>query len=230
MNQKGKKKKIIIPKYCIVPLLFSFLYNNLVYVGCRLIAGGWPHHQLLFSWEEQIPLVPWTVAIYFGCYLFWAVNYILIGMQGREYCYRFCAGDVLSRTVCALCFLIYPTTIVRPEITGTGLWNELLRFLYSVDAADNLFSVDPLPGELVLFCGNRGRKEIPRWYRIVSCIAALAVCVSVLTTKQHGAIDIAGGVVLAEICFWIGMHTNLYRYHKRWLEPISARIFGKENG
>ena len=54
MNQKGKKKKIIIPKYCIVPLLFSFLYNNLVYVGCRLIAGGWPHHQLLFSWERCV--------------------------------------------------------------------------------------------------------------------------------------------------------------------------------
>ena len=80
------------------------------------------------------------------------------------------------------------------------------------------------------FVGIRGRKEIPRWYRIFSCVAALAVCVSVLTTKQHGAIDIAGGVVLAELCFWIGMHTDLYRYHRRWLEPVSARIFGRENG
>lgn len=230
MTKKAAEGRVRIPRYCIVPLLFSFLYNNLVYVGCRLIAGNWPHHQLLFSWEEKIPLVPWTIAIYFGCYIFWAVNYILIGMQGREYCYRFCVGDVLSRTVCALCFLLYPTTIVRPEITGSGLWNDLLRLLYTIDAPDNLFPSIHCLVSWFCFVGIRGRKNISRWYKVFSCGAALAVCVSVLTTKQHGILDVFAGIFLAEFFFWLGMNTNLYRIHQRWLQPVSQGIFGREKG
>ena len=132
------------------------------------------------------------------------------------------ALSTLSLSACA--------TAPGPEITGSGLWNDLLRLLYTIDAPDNLFPSIHCLVSWFCFVGIRGRKNISRWYKVFSCGAALAVCVSVLTTKQHGILDVFAGIFLAEFFFWLGMNTNLYRIHQRWLQPVSQGIFGREKG
>ena len=68
----------ILPAYGIFPVIFSFVFNCLVYSGSRMIAGGWYHHNIETAVDRSLPFVPQFLIIYFGCYLFWAVNYILI--------------------------------------------------------------------------------------------------------------------------------------------------------
>ena len=36
----------IVPAYGLFPLVFSFVFNCLVYSGSRAIAGGWYHHNI----------------------------------------------------------------------------------------------------------------------------------------------------------------------------------------
>lgn len=129
----------ILPAYGIFPVIFSFVFNCLVYSGSRMIAGGWYHHNIETAVDRSLPFVPQFLIIYFGCYLFWAVNYILIARQDRYSVYQFFTGDFISRCICLGFFLLYPTTNTRPVITDGGLWNQLALWLYSIDAADNLF-------------------------------------------------------------------------------------------
>ena len=129
----------ILPAYGIFPVIFSFVFNCLVYSGSRMIAGGWYHHNIETAVDRSLPFVPQFLIIYFGCYLFWAVNYILIARQDRHSVYQFFTGDFISRCICLGFFLLYPTTNTRPVITDGGLWNQLALWLYSIDAADNLF-------------------------------------------------------------------------------------------
>ena len=68
----------ILPAYGVFPVIFSFVFNCLVYSGSRMIAGGWYHHNIETGVDRSIPFVPEFLVIYFGCYVFWAVNYILI--------------------------------------------------------------------------------------------------------------------------------------------------------
>ena len=36
----------VVPAYGLFPLVFSFVFNCLVYSGSRAIAGGWYHHNI----------------------------------------------------------------------------------------------------------------------------------------------------------------------------------------
>lgn len=89
----------IVPAYGLFPLVFSFVFNCLVYSGSRAIAGGWYHHNIESNLDLRLPFVPQFLIIYFGCYVFWAVNYILVARQEREQVYRFFTADIISRCV-----------------------------------------------------------------------------------------------------------------------------------
>jgi hypothetical protein len=188
----------LIPAYARLPLVTALVWNGVVYYGARLLTQSWPHYTLELAIDRWIPFLPWTVSVYYGCYLFWVVNYILAVRREREEGYRFLSADLLAKGVCLLCFLLLPTTNVRPAVEEAGFWNRVVAGLYRADAADNLFpSIHCLTS---WFCciGVRGREDIPRWYRRLSVGMAAAVFVSTLTTKQHLAVDVAGGVLLAE--------------------------------
>ena len=214
----------ILPAYGVFPVIFSFVFNCLVYSGSRMIAGGWYHHNIETDVDRSIPFVPEFLVIYFGCYVFWAVNYILIARQDRRSVYQFFTGDFISRCVCLVSFLTFPTTNTRPLITGSGLWNQAALWLYSIDAADNLFPSIHCLVSWFCYLGIRGRKEIPRWYQRVSMVIAILVFASTLLTKQHVIVDVAGGVLLAEFCFFIGRKTDLYRIYERFGSRIEQKI------
>ena len=214
----------ILPAYGVFPLIFSFVFNCLVYSGSRMIAGGWYHHNIETGVDRSIPFVPEFLVIYFGCYVFWAVNYILIARQDRRSVYQFFTGDFISRCVCLVSFLAFPTTNTRPLITGSGLWNQAALWLYSIDAADNLFPSIHCLVSWFCYLGIRGRKEIPRWYQSVSMVIAILVFASTLLTKQHVIVDVAGGILLAEFCFFIGRKTDLYRIYERFGSRIEQKI------
>lgn len=214
----------ILPAYGVFPVIFSFVFNCLVYSGSRMIAGGWYHHNIETGVDRSIPFVPEFLVIYFGCYVFWAVNYILIARQDRRSVYQFFTGDFISRCVCLVSFLAFPTTNTRPLITGSGLWNQAALWLYSIDAADNLFPSIHCLVSWFCYLGIRGRKEIPRWYQSVSMVIAILVFASTLLTKQHVIVDVAGGILLAEFCFFIGRKTDLYRIYERLGSRIEQKI------
>ena len=214
----------ILPAYGVFPVIFSFVFNCLVYSGSRMIAGGWYHHNIETGVDRSIPFVPEFLVIYFGCYVFWAVNYILIARQDRRSVYQVFTGDFISRCVCLVSFLAFPTTNTRPLITGSGLWNQAALWLYSIDAADNLFPSIHCLVSWFCYLGIRGRKEIPRWYQSVSMVIAILVFASTLLTKQHVIVDVAGGILLAEFCFFIGRKTDLYRIYERFGSRIEQKI------
>lgn len=228
---KDNKMKIkvwinrIIPLYALLPLIFEFLLNTVVYVGAKLIAGNWVHHNLETAIDQSIPFIPWTVLIYFGCYIFWIVNYILCVRQGRERTYRFLSADFLAKLICLFFFLVFPTTNTRPEITENSIWGLLMKFLYWIDSPDNLFPSIHCLTSWMCYIGIRGRKEVPVCYRLFSCLMAIAVFISTLTTKQHVIIDVAGGVLLAELCYRISACTKLAFHYGNIADKIN-RVTG----
>ncbi|MDO4298478.1 MAG: phosphatase PAP2 family protein [Lachnospiraceae bacterium] len=220
------KEKVleIIPEYGLVPLIAEFALNTLVYAGTKLIAGDWHHYNLETPLDLMIPFVPWTIVIYFGCYIFWVVNYILSVRQDRESAYRFLSADFLAKCICFFCFLLLPTTNTRPGVGEQGIWNFLMRFLYQVDSADNLFPSIHCLTSWMCYIGIRGRKNIPSGYRCFSCLMAIAVFVSTLTTKQHVLVDVAGGVLLAEFCYRIAGRTRLANVYGAVFERVTKKV------
>lgn len=66
-------KKIIAKIFSpwgLVPLIMALLCNFVVYSGCNALTRNWNLHSLAIPLDKQIPLIPWTIVIYFGCYIF----------------------------------------------------------------------------------------------------------------------------------------------------------------
>ena len=74
----------IIPLFSIVPLLSCFALNMVVYSGTMILCDDWYHHDFTSSLDRAIPLMPSWIIIYFGCYLFWIVNYIMVARINRN--------------------------------------------------------------------------------------------------------------------------------------------------
>lgn len=219
-----KKITRIVPAYGFFPLVFSFVFNCLVYSGSRAVAGSWYHHNIESNLDLRLPFLPQFLIIYFGCYIFWAANYILAARQDREEVYRFFTADFISRCVCLVIFLVYPTTNTRPVIEGSGFWDLLAGWLYSIDAADNLFPSIHCLVSWFCFLAVKGQKKIPIWYKAVSFILAVLVFLSTLFTKQHVIVDVAGGIFLAQGCFWIGKHTEIWHIYEHIGNKIEKAI------
>ncbi len=196
-----------------IQLIVALLWHELVYLGARWIARGWVHYDLTTGFDRKIPLVPWTIVIYFGCYAFWAVNYYLCAAQEPKERNRFFLADFLAKTVCFVLYLALPTTNVRPEIVGGGIFDHLMRFLYSVDAADNLFPSLHCLTSWLCWIGVRKRKNIPGWYRWESLTIAILVCISTLTTYQHVIADVIAGVLIAELCYYVAGRNRIQRLY-----------------
>lgn len=222
MQKIQKFIQTLLPRQSIFPLVFALSFNMFVYMGARAVASGWHHYNIETSLDQWIPFWPPAVVIYLGCYLFWAVNYIMIAKQEREKVCQFFSADFLSRVVCLFFYLAFPTTNTRPQVPAQGVWNQVVALLYKMDAADNLFPSIHCLVSWFCYIGLRGRKEIPVWYRGFSCLMAVLVCMSTVLTKQHVAVDVIGGVLLAEICFWIGKKPAVWKRYGRILDKVNG--------
>lgn len=185
------------PRAWLLPL-GAVAYNQAVYYGAGILALDRPHYNWELPLDRAIPFLPWTVSIYFLCFLFWALSYLYIARQEKALAYRFFLADFLGKTVCLVCFLLLPTTNVRPPVTGSGLWDALMRLLYQIDKPVNLFPSIHCYASWMCYIGLRNAPRAPSWTRPGSCLFALAVFLSTLTTKQHVVVDVLSGWLLAE--------------------------------
>lgn len=216
----------IVPRYAALSLLLALAWNGVIYQGAIWLRRGSQMWDMTSPLEQGIPFQPAWIVVYFGCYLFWVANYILIARRGEEEWFRFLWADLCAELVCGLFFVLMPTTNVRPEIQGAGLAGQLVALLYQIDPPQNLFPSIHCLVSWFCFIGVRSDRRIPLLYRSFSCLFALAVCASTLFIKQHCVPDVLSGVLLAELTYAVARHTAVYRPLRRLLRPRRAQPDG----
>ena len=200
----------LIPKYARIPLIIAVLFNFATYIGANLIAGEAYHHDISMKIDEYIPFVPFFITFYILSYVQWVVGYIVLSHESREYCYKVVTADLIAKTVCFLFYVFYPTTMVRPDVTGGGFFEFVTRIVYSVDPASNLFpSIHCLESWVVFRCALK--MKLPKWYKIAMGLFSLGVFASVVFVKQHVFIDIPAGILVFELGYAITHFTGLHK-------------------
>ena len=132
MNRE--KLASIYPTYSILPIAAMLGMNMVAYMGTRIFTTGRYHYNIESPLDRMLPLVPFFVVFYVLAFAQWITGYLLIGREKKEYCYRFFLGEIIAKAICLVIFLVFPTTLNRPEITGNGIFERLLAFIYSVMA------------------------------------------------------------------------------------------------
>ena len=121
---------------------------------------------------------------------------------------------------------------------GTGLPFFFRRFYIPLRVSDHISGISnhqhktgdrrkrvlESAGRVALFLGIKDQKRIPAWYKGVSFVLAVLVFLSTLFTKQHVLVDVAGGVILAQICFMLGQKTEIWHIYERFGTKIEKKI------
>ncbi len=87
----------LLPAYALLSLVFCWVLNCSIYSGTQMALQDQYHYDFTTALDRRVPFVKEWILIYVVCYLFWAVNYILIAREGKEHWYRFITAEMLSK-------------------------------------------------------------------------------------------------------------------------------------
>ena len=208
---KTKKRDLLnryIPLWSIVPLVTIMAVNCLIYWGSGILTANRYHFDFTTSLDRAVPLIPQFIWIFVWFYIlafpFWAVGYLLAARRGKDMFYRFVATDLTIHFICFICFILIPTTNIRPEIPGNTLSEKILALVYSLDGGNspsNLFPSIHCYVSWMCWKGVEGSEKVPKWYQRFSLVFAILIIISTQVLKQHYIVDAAAALLLVEF-FW----------------------------
>ena len=203
------KKTPGLSKRQILLLLGALAVHFLAYFTGRALAIPKTPYNVAIPIDTQIPLIPWTILIYWGGALLWVVNYIAGVKYDKGNGYRFIGAHFIGVIISFFFFVFFPTEISRPEVTGHSFCEWILKLTYLVDEGNNCFPSMHCFLSWISWIGVRRNRFIPRTYQAISLLIAVSICISTLTVKQHYLLDVLAGIILAEISYLIATKLDL---------------------
>lgn len=225
-----KNVEKLIPKYAVISLVFCFAWNCFVYWTTQFLCAGRRHFDLTTDFDRWVPVQSWWALIYVASFAFWVICYILIArFNDREFWFRFVTADLLSRTICGVIFVVFPTMNTRPVLEMNSVFDWMLALIYKLDLPYNLFPSIHCIISLLCFLGLMKTDKMSRVAKGGVLAFALLIFASTQFTKQHYISDVISGVVLALLCYSIAMKTDIARPVRKVFERINEKVFGDAN-
>lgn len=209
----------IVPKYSILPIALMLLLNCITFIGTKFItdgnftfiADGGTHYDLSTPLDDAIPFVSEFVIIYVLAYVQWVVGFIFLAKESKRVCFEVVSCEMIGKLFCLVIFLALPTLIIRPEVTGDGLFDWGMKVVFAVDTPTNLFpSLHCIESWLIFRTAPRVTR-FGKWYSIANGILAVLVFASVVFVKQHLVLDIPSAIIITEISLFLGKKFKSYR-------------------
>ncbi len=208
--------------------------NPLLYARLRAMLLGWGSVGLAYSLgaalhapgrviaetaiDRALPFTPAAVWPYLSFFALVPLAYLACAphrLRGLQRSMQLCA------LVCAVCFVLWPTTLDYPALQGDGLSLALLRTLAGSDSSHNC--LPSLHGALSLLAV--AALWVPgRPLRQLGLLAwGLALAASIVMARRHLALDLGAGIALG-IAAGLTVQTLLVRR----AEPATVKVEGAQ--
>ncbi len=184
----------------------AHLKVRLVIAPILVVGGLWLHETIQAqaraalvidsALDQAIPFLPWTIWIYFSFFVY--IGSTVFRVEDRLF-WRFIIASSLAATIAWTIILIYPITFDRPDPTliNGELYQRLYTFVHEADPSHITFP--SLHVAVTWICNFLLWNRTGRGLRFT---LGVGISLSTLFTKQHLAVDVIGGVLLAWFCVW----------------------------
>jgi membrane-associated phospholipid phosphatase len=176
----------------IVLALLTLGGNGLYLITNRLLSGGIAPKLPV---DDLIPLWPvWTIPYLliiplWIAFLVWSV----LGMDDARF-RRLISAGLITEYVSIAVFVLYPTYIIRQEVTTVGDPLGLIRYLYSIDETYN--ALPSMHMSLTVLLVLHFWNWQPRLRPLLAALVPVVI-LSTLFTRQHYVLDLVAGAALA---------------------------------
>jgi membrane-associated phospholipid phosphatase len=154
--------------------------------------------------DSIIPIVPIFLVpyvLYYPLLLlpFWVAYKRDQNSDHQRYLFAVGTAFFLAATVCNVIFMLFPTEIIRPTVSGSGLMSEALRFVHKVDGSVALFPSGHVTYSLLAALTTT---HLDERLAVVVWPTALLILPATVLIKQHYILDVLGGVLVALITYY----------------------------
>jgi membrane-associated phospholipid phosphatase len=186
INQKNKNKAFSIGclLYC---LLYAFSGRFHFYQ---------PMHLNLSMLDKMVPFMPDSIWVYHSQFLL--VFVAMLTCRDELRCTIVYYAILLAAGIAFVFFLLMPTELLHQHIDFYGIKAILWHVLYLTDTPANCF---PSLHVALAILAARALMIKNKFWQICAPVWAGLICLSTLTTKQHYAVDVVGGIALATFSF-----------------------------
>lgn len=205
MNTNEKKKFRLMPRYAYLPFFLIIVLHMTVYLGTKLINQNFLHHDLTTAVDTMMAFTPEWVLIYVLTFLFWGAGLLSASWQERELCFKLYTAAGISYLICAVCFIVLPTEIIRPELCPSSYLERLVAATYDFDVPTNLFPSMHCMMSYIIFRGVTLSPMYKKPYSVGAGVLTLLICASTVFIKQHFFLDVVGALVFGEISVQLAM-------------------------
>jgi membrane-associated phospholipid phosphatase len=198
-------------------------------VIAALIAGGVSYellnrplgrvHVLATPLDAALPFVPLFAVPYLLYLPFVLFTFVLLAVTNWKRFSVLAVAAIITFFVADLCYSFFQTYVARPAVLGTDFASQLVRYVYASDQPYNDFpSLHTAGSALCAIAYFRWR----RLYGLLALPLVLAIIVSTVLIRQHYLADVAGGLILAGVAYWIAARFVIPATQRAGVDPAPA--------
>lgn len=179
--------------------------SALLYLVPNRWHGGTGTYLPMTSLDTAIPFWPQTGWVYAATYALLLSTFV--GIRDLSRVSRLLYALLFAQTLAAICFVLWPTVYPRdlypiPQHLGTAA-NAISSFWRGIDAPTNCFpSLHVSTVTLCVAAWPRAR------YKLTAALIGIPCALSTLTFKQHYVADLAAGLALGLLAWFIFFRWN----------------------
>ena len=184
-----------IKKKNILPLSIAATIYLLSYQIPKILVNPSDLHFVSIPLDNVIPLFSPSIVIYFAAFFQWLYAFYVLLTHETKIAYKYATAVIIGSLIGFACFMLYPTAMHRVEITGTSIFDQILKIVYSID---NIICALPsfhcFLSTLVIYVFYE--TKVDKKILIFNIILSILVYASTLLTKQHYFLDVPSGILL----------------------------------
>ena len=193
--------RLLFASYALVYLPWFFFLESKItmdYPGIHIING--PLDDLIpFCEIFIIPYFLWFI------YIFAACVFMVLKSDNQEFI-RFALSLIIGMSLCMFICMIYPNgLILRPDYIPDNIFGRMVAGLYTTDTSTNVFPSIHVYNSIAVHIALSKCKVLSNHKAITgsSLILCILICMSTVFLKQHSLYDVAGGIILMGILYYV---------------------------
>lgn len=209
-------KKIEYKPLILTVVLIAF--QSLCYFISKLFGSN--PHLIGGVIDSKIPFNIWFIIPYCIWYLLIFLIPYYLYKKDKNIFIKYIISYLFCTVIANIIFIVYPTYVDRPVVTGTSILELITRIVFWVDTpAQNCFPSLHCAVSMLFILYMFECKKCPLYLKILTLIISILIMIATLCTKQHVFIDLVSGDVLAIVSYIIV--NNLKKTNKKVKELLA---------
>ena len=203
------------------PLIITFLliiFQSILFLLTKLVEGN--PYLVGGIIDKAIPFNIWAIIPYCSWYILLLLVPYILYIKDRNNFIKYSIAYIIVVMIAVVIFVLIPTTVDRPIVTGNNPLELVTRFIFWVDTPVlNCFPSLHCAISCLWFLYISYSKYTNNLEKIFIPLISVIIMISTLVIKQHVFIDLVVGDSLAILAFiLLNKDVKLTRWFKKYFK------------